>query len=172
MNYVMYIQNGGNLGHAEFEEYAQAYSAMKMLAARHAGMTNALMLDQMMDENGNGPFFCVHRDYAYVDAQGEMGSLAIRIEEVENPLHAFAELQIEKTGICLKLMDQFYTVMDECLEKLPEIEMEPVEVLTKIASLAGIYDSMKTIDIALDEEAEKTYQKLSRILKYHVGGEE
>ena len=50
--------------------------------------------------------------------------------------------------------------------------MEPVAVLAKIASLSGIYDSMKAIDIALDEEAEKTYQKLYRILKYHVGGEE
>ena len=74
MNYVMYIQNSGNLGHAEFDEYEKAYDAMKLLVARHIGVATN-MLDTMMDTNGNGPLFYVHREDAYVDSNGGAGSL-------------------------------------------------------------------------------------------------
>lgn len=171
MSYVMYIQNGTNLGHAEFDEHEQAYDAMKLLVARHIGVA-ANMLDGMMDVSGDGPFFYVHRDDAFVESNGGAGSLAIRIEEVEEPLLAYAELNIEKTYICLTLMDQFYTVLDECQAKLPELEMEPTEVLTLIGKLKGMYECLKAVEIDLDEETEKEYQKLDNTLKFYLGTEE
>lgn len=171
MDYVMYIQCGGNLGHAEFEEYEKAYEAMKVMVARQIGVGTD-MLDGMMDASGDGPFFYIHRDQAYVDAQEGMDGLVIRIEEVEEPILAYAALNIEKTCICLKLMDQFYSVLESCKAKLEDLEMEPVVVLTLIGSLKGVYDSLKAIDIELDEETENEYQKLYGILKYHLGYDE
>ncbi len=171
MNYVMYIQNSGNLGHAEFDEYEKAYDAMKLLVARHIGVASN-MLDSMMDTNGNGPFFYVHREDAFVDSNGGAGSLMIRIETVDEPIHAYAELNIEKTYFCLTLMDQFYTVLDECQAKLGELEMEPTEVLTQIGKLTGIYECLKAVDIEIDEETEKEYRKLENTLKFYLGTEE
>ena len=171
MNYVMYIQNAGNLGHAEFEEHEKAYDAMKLLVARHIGVA-ANMLDGMMDVSGDGPFFYVHRDDAFVESNGGAGSLSIRIEAVEEPIHAYAELNIEKTYICLTLMDQFYTVLDACQAKLGDLEMEPTEVLTMIGKLTGVYECLKAVDIDLDEETEKEYQKLCKTLNFYLGNEE
>ena len=171
MDYVMYIQNGGNLGHAEFEDHDQAYNAMKLLVARHIGVA-ANMLDGMMDASGDGPFFYLHRDDAFVESNGGAGSLSIRIEEVEAPILAYAELNIEKTYICLTLMDQFYTALDECKEKLADLEMEPTEVLTLIGKLKGIYECLKAVEIDLDEETEKEYQKFDNTLKFYLGTEE
>lgn len=172
MDYAMYIQSGGNLGHAEFDDYEKAYEAMKTMVARHVGANGTEMLEGMMDASGNGPFFYVYRDQAFVEAQGGMDGLSIRIEEVEEPIHAYAELKIEKTCICLKLMDQFYSVLELCKSKQADLDMEPVEVLTLIGSLKGIYDSLKAIDIELDEETEKEYRKFYDILKFHLGYEE
>ncbi len=171
MNFVMYIQNAGNLGHAEFDEYEKAYDAMKLLVARHIGVATN-MLDTMMDTNGNGPFFYLHREDAYVESNGGAGSLAIRIETVDEPILAYAELNIEKTYICLTLMDQFYTALDACQAKVAEIEMEPTEALTQISKLTGIYECLKAVDIDLDEETEKEYQKLNQTLKFYMGTEE
>lgn len=171
MNYVMYIQNSGNLGHAEFDEYEKAYDAMKLLVARHIGVATN-MLDTMMDTNGNGPFFYVHREDAYVDSNGGAGSLSIRIEVVDEPILAYAELNIEKTYLCLTLMDQFYTALDACQAKLSELEMEPTAVLTQIGKLQGIYECLKAVDINLDDETEKEYQKLDNTLKFYLGTEE
>ena len=171
MNYVMYIQNGENLGHAEFDDYQPAYDAMKVLVARHIGVATD-MLGSMMDACGNGPFFYIHRDEAHVESNGGAGSLSIRIEEVEEPVLAYAELNIEKTYICLTLMDQFYTVLDECQAKLEDLEMEPTGVLTKIGKLTGIYECLKAVDIGLNEETEKEYEKLCNTLKFYLGTEE
>lgn len=168
MNYVMYIQNAGNLGHAEFDDHNKAYDAMKLLVARHIGVA-ANMLDGMMNASGDGPFFYLHRDDAYVDSNGGAGSLSIRIEAVEEPILAYAELNIEKTYICLTLMDQFYTVLDACHEKIGDLEMEPTEVLTLIGKLTGIYECLKAVDIELDEETEKEYQKLCNTLNFYLG---
>ncbi|MBQ2022669.1 MAG: hypothetical protein II213_03025, partial [Lachnospiraceae bacterium] len=82
------------------------------------------MLGSMMDSNGEGPFFYVHRDSAFVDSSSGAGSLSIRIEEVHDPIHAYAELNIEKTYICLTLMDQFDTALAACHAKIGELEME------------------------------------------------
>lgn len=171
MDYVMYIQNGGNLGHAEFDDYEKAYEAMKIMTARHIGIGTD-MLDNMIDSNGDGPFFYVRRESAFVESNGTSGSLSIRIEEVPNPIHAYAELNIEKTYICLTLMDQFDTVMTACLERLDELEMEPTGVLTMIGSLKGIYDCLKAVDIDLDEAAEEAYQKLLKTMNFYLGTEE
>lgn len=171
MDYVMYIQDGGNLGHAEFDDFEKAYEAMKVMAARHVGVAKE-MLDGMMDSNGDGPFFYIHRDSAFVESNGGAGSLSIRIEEVPDPIHAYAELNIEKTYICLTLMDQFDTALAACQEKLGDLEMEPTEVLTLIGSLKGIYECLKAVDIELDEDAEKEYQKFNNTLKYYLGIEE
>lgn len=171
MEYVMYIQNGGNLGHAEFEDHEKAYEAMKILVARQIGVSTD-MLGGMMDASGDGPFFHIHRDDASVEAQGEAGSLSIRIEEVAEPILSYAELNIEKTYICLTLMDQFYTILDECKERQADLEMEPMAVLTKIGSLKGVYEALKAVDIDLDEETEEEYQKFCGILKFYLGGEE
>ena len=167
----MYIQNGGNLGHAEFDDYEKAYEAMKVMTARHIGVATD-MLGNMMDANGEGPFFYVHRDSAFVDSNSGAGSLSIRIEEVHNPIHAYAELNIEKTYLCLTLMDQFYTALDACQAKLGELEMEPTAVLTQIGKLQGIYECLKAVDINLDDETEKEYQKLENTLKFYLGMEE
>ncbi len=171
MDYVMYIQNGGNLGHAEFEEYEKAYEAMKVMVARHIGVA-ANMLDSMMNTNGDGPFFYVHREDAYVESNGGAGSLSIRIEAVEQPILAYAELNIEKTYICLTLLDQFYTALDACKAKMGDLEMEPTEVLTLIAKMKGIYECLKAVDIDLDEATEKEYQKFATTLKFYLGEEE
>lgn len=171
MDYVMYIQNSGNLGHAEFEDQEKAYEAMKIMVARHIGVATS-MLGSMMDASGNGPFFYVHRDEAYVESNGGAGSLSIRIEEVAEPILAYAELNIEKTYICLTLMDQFYTALDACKEKLGDLEMEPTEVLTLIGKLKGVYECLKAVDIDLDEETEKEYEKLDNTLKFYLGVEE
>ena len=48
MDYVMYIQNGESLGHAEFEDYEKAYEAMKIMTARHIGVATD-MLGSMMN---------------------------------------------------------------------------------------------------------------------------
>jgi hypothetical protein len=72
----MYIQNGGNLGHAEFDDYEKAYEAMKVMTARHIGVATD-MLGSMMDSNGEGPFFYVHRDSAFVDSSSGAGSLSM-----------------------------------------------------------------------------------------------
>lgn len=171
MNYVMYIQNAGNLGHAEFDEHEKAYDAMKLLVARHIGVASN-MLDGMMDVSGDGPFFYVHRNDAYVDSNGGAGSLSIRIEEVAEPILAYAELNIEKTYFCLTLLDQFYTVLDACQAKLGDLEMEPTEVLTMIGKLKGVYECLKAVEIDLDEETEKEYRKLDQTLKFYLGTEE
>ena len=171
MDYVMYIQNGGNLGHAEFDDYEKAYEAMKVMTARHIGVATD-MLGSMMDSNGEGPFFYVHRDSAFVDSSSGAGSLSIRIEEVHDPIHAYAELNIEKTYICLTLMDQFDTALAACQAKIGELEMEPTEVLTLIGSLKGIHDCLESVEIELDEETEKEYQKLYNTLKFYLGTEE
>ena len=171
MDYVMYIQSGENLGHAEFDDYEKAYEAMKLMTARHIGISTD-MLGNMMDANGEGPFFYVHRDSAFVDSNSGTGSLSIRIEEVHNPIHAYAELNIEKTYICLTLMDQFDTALAACQAKIGELEMEPTEVLTLIGSLKGIHDCLNAVDIELDEETEKEYQKLYNTLKFYLGAEE
>ena len=171
MDYVMYIQSGENLGHAEFDDYEKAYEAMKLMTARHIGISTD-MLGNMMDANGEGPFFYVHRDSAFVDSNSGAGSLSIRIEEVHNPIHAYAELNIEKTYICLTLMDQFDTALAACQAKIGELEMEPTEVLTLIGSLKGIHDCLNAVDIELDEETEKEYQKLYNTLKFYLGVEE
>ena len=126
----------------------------------------------MMDTNGNGPFFYVHREDAYVDSNGGAGSLSIRIEVVDEPILAYAELNIEKTYLCLTLMDQFYTALDACQAKLSELEMEPTAVLTQIGKLQGIYECLKAVDINLDDETEKEYQKLENTLKFYLGTEE
>ncbi len=170
MEYVMYIQNGANLGHAEFEDSEKAYEAMKMMTARQIGVAPH-MLDGMMDASGDGPFFYVHRDQSYVAANGDTPSLSIRIEEVAEPILAYAELNLEKTYMCLTLMDQFYTTLELCKEKQSELEMEPTGVLTMIGTLKGIYGCLKAIDIDLDEEAEHDYQKMINIMKYYLGEE-
>ena len=69
-------------------------------------------------------------------------------------------------------MDQFYTVLDACQAKLGDLEMEPTEVLTQIAKLTGIYECLKAVDIDLDEETEKEYQKLCKTLNFYLGTEE
>ncbi len=171
MDYVMYIQNGESLGHAEFDDYEKAYEAMKIMTARHIGMSTD-MLGNMIDSNGNGPFFYVHRDSAFVESNSGAGSLSIRIEEVPDPIHAYAELNIEKTYICLTLMDQFDTALAACHAKIGDLEMEPTEVLTLIGSLKGIHDCLEAVDIELDEETEKEYQKLYSTLKFYLGVEE
>ena len=170
MDYVMYIQNGESLGHAEFEDYEKAYEAMKIMTARHIGVATD-MLGSMMDSNGEGPFFYVHRDSAFVDSSNGGGSLSIRIEEVHDPIHAYAELNIEKTYICLTLMDQFDTALAACNAKIGELEMDPTAVLTLIGSLKGIHDCLEAVDIELDEETEKAYQKIYSTLKFYLGEE-
>lgn len=171
MDYVMYIQNGGNLGHAEFDNYEDAYQAMRVLVARQIGVASD-MLGSMMDVSGNGPFFYIHRDDAYVEMQGGQGSLAIRIEEVAEPILAYAELNIEKTYICLTLMDQFYTALDLCKEKMADIEMEPMAALTQIGVMKGMYECLKAVDIDLDEETENEYKKYCNTLNFYLGQED
>lgn len=171
MDYVMYIQNSGNLGHAEFTDYQEAYDAMKVLVARHIGVATD-MLGSMMDACGDGPFFYIHRDEAHVESNGGAGSLSIRIEEVEEPVLAYAGLNVEKTYICLTLMDQFYTVLDECQAKLGDLEMDPTAVLTQIGKLTGVYECLKAVEIDLDEDTEKEYEKLCNTLKFYLGTEE
>ena len=165
MDYVMYIQNGGNLGHAEFDDYEKAYEAMKVMTARHIGVATD-MLGSMMDANGEGPFFYVHRDSAFVDSSSGAGSLSIRIEEVHDPIHAYAELNIEKTYICLTLMDQFDTALAACHAKIGELEMEPTEVLTLIGSLKGIHDCLEAVEIELDEETFSECEDIQDMIDY------
>lgn len=168
MSYIMFIQNGGNIGHTEFEEYAQAYSAMKAMVSDHIGISSD-MLDNMMDESGDGPFFYVHRTHAYVDSQGAVGILAIRLEEVSQPLAAYAELSMEKTGVTLTLIDQFYNALDACKSKQEDMEMDPMGVLPLIGQLKGSYDALCAIDFKLDEETENEYQKFCEVLHFCLG---
>lgn len=168
MSYIMFIQNGGSIGHTEFEEYAQAYSTMKAMVADHIGVSSE-MLDNMMDESGDGPFFYVHRTHAYVDAQGADGILAIRLEEVVQPLAAYAELSMEKTGVTLTLIDQFYTALDACKSKQEDMEMDPMGVLPLIGQLKGSYKALQAIGFTLDEETEHEYQKFCEALHFYLG---
>ena len=69
-------------------------------------------------------------------------------------------------------MDQFDTALAACQAKIGELEMEPTEVLTLIGSLKGIHDCLESVEIELDEETEKEYQKLYNTLKFYLGTEE
>lgn len=171
MNYIMFIQNGENIGHAEFEEEKKAQDAMKAMVAAHVGVSPE-MLEGMMNESGDGPFFYVHPNHAYVDAQGEAGILAIRIEEVSDPLIAYAELSIEKTGAILTLIDQFYTALEACRMRQDEMEMEPMAVMPLIGQLKGSYEALLAVDFKLDEDTEKEYQKFCAALDFCLGFEE
>lgn len=168
MNYIMFIQKGESIGHAEFEDYKKAYDAMKAMVASHVGV-GIEMLDGMMNESGDGPFFYVHHDHAYADAQGEVGILAVRIEEVEDPLMAYASLSMEKTGVILKLIDQFYTALENCRMRQEEFEMEPMAVLPLIGQMKGSYEALQAVDFHLDEETEKEYQKYCAALDFCLG---
>ncbi len=170
MHYVMYIQNGSNLGHAEFDDINDAYEAMKVLVARQIGVSSA-QLESMMDVSGDGPFFHLHRTEAFVASNGDTPGLSINVEPVEEPLLAYAALNVEKTYICVNLMEQFYTLLDECHAKLPDLEMEPTGVLVAIGRLQGAYECLKSVDIDLDEETEAEYEKLQNTLKYYMGEE-
>lgn len=170
MNYIMFIQNGENIGYTGFDDYEKAHHAMKGMVAAQVGVT-AEMLDGMMNESGDGPFFYVHLNHAYVEGQGETGSLAIRIEEVEEPLTAYAELSVQKTGVILTLIDQFCAALENCRMHQDELEMEPMSVLPLIGQMKGSYEALQAVDFKLDEETEKEYQKFCAALDFCMGFE-